>query len=764
MGKRTRLRTTKKKKTQNEKFRFFCHPLADVDPEIIKSALVSLASKSENDFSSLLNDILNLLRQKFPPHILAVLSGHGSFAGVTSDGVGERGMIERLEQHHIELLQALILKSDPSEWGQELATPTDLQLIIDKINDLADAFHQRRFASLEKERDPQQGAALGLQERIRLHTQAVRNWGYFSHVVQISFELYSPLDSQYGTAFGFTASNLIQVARCLVSLLEQRVSEKFRLLKIVFKEKQIKRFVRKYYEVYPFVKGDPEEYIKNIPESATLNMVKSRILAHSDIAFLNAFSFTPDEVASECDFDRDVVFKIFNVLSIRPGALKETNPEHIFMDNPVWSSPFVEINGEFFCPLPQIIFSHIHHIMRSLCEAAETANLKKSIEDRRAAYLENKVDFLLRKTLPSAKIVNGAKWRVGSVQYETDHIVKIDKTVIIFEDKSGTLSGPGLRGAQDRVKNHIHELIVKPSQQSARLESLIWKARSGDAEALSILSTVDLNFDGISRIIRVSITLDDFSILSSAEGALKEAGWIPADIQLATTLSIADFQCITEILEKPSFFVHYLTERQRFQKAVNVMADELDWLGFYLETGFNIWGIEDKKRTLELTGMSRVVDRYYASLGAGLKVQKPLPKIHPLFWSLINGIEGRAFLGWLDVSLDLLRCADYTEQGKIDKMLTQLKSKVRKNWCNPQHECSAMVTPPPIRDTAIVFHAYPEKLADRRKEVAYQLGSKAFELSGRARCIVIGMCIDQWNKPHSFIYIFNADMSDRIGN
>jgi hypothetical protein len=314
--------------------------------------------------------------------------------------------------------------------------------------------------------------------------------------------------------------------------------------------------------------------------------------------------------------------------------------------------------------------------------------------------------------------------------------------VIIFEDKSGTLSGPGLRGAQDRVKNHIHELIVKPSEQSARLEALIWQAHSGEAVASSILSTIDLNFGDIIRIIRVSITLDDFSILSSAEGALKEAGWIPGDIELATTLNIADFQCITEILEKESFFVHYFTERQRFQKAVNVMADELDWLGFYLETGFNIWGIEDKRRTLGLTGMSRVVDRYYTSLDAGLKVQKPIPNVHPFFSSLISSIEARAFLGWLDISIDLLRCADYTEQGKIDKMLTQLKSKVRKNWRDPQHECSAIVTPPPIRDTAVVFYAYPEKLADRRKEVADQLGSKALELSGRARCIVIGKCTD----------------------
>jgi hypothetical protein len=758
VGRRTYLRTTKKKsKKRDEKFRFRRHPLADADPDVVKSAIVSLASKSVENFPNLLQSILDLLRQKYPLHILAVLSGHGLVAGVTDGGVAERGMIERLEQHHIELLQALILTIKPGDWGQELAAPADVQLAIDKIIDLADAFHQRRLISFEQERDLQERTALGLQERIRLHTQAVRNWGYFSHVLQISLELYSSLDDQYRAALGFAASDLIKVARCLVSIFERRVSEKFRLLQIVFREKKISRFVRKYYEVFPHMEDDSEDFIKSIPGNASLKMVKSIILSHSDISFAELSIFTPDEVASESGLGYDAVFKVLDILSMVPGELKETNVEHIFMDNPIWKSPLIKLNNEFFCPVPQSIFSHVHHIMRSLSEAA---NFKKSIEERRATYLESKVDSLLRKALPSAKIVSSAKWRMGGIEYETDHIAKIDKIIIIFEDKSGAISGPGLRGAPDRVKHHIHDLIVKSSEQSARLESLIWQAYSGDPMALSILSDIDLNFGDISKIIRVSITLDDFSILSSAEGELKEAEWIPSDIELATTLNIADFQCITEILENQSFFVHYFIERQRFQKSVNVVADELDWLGFYLETGFNIWGIEDKRRTLGLTGMSRVVDRYYASLDAGVTIQKPCPKQLPFFNSLISSIESRAFVGWLDVNVDLLRSADCAEQKRLGKLLAQLKSKVRRNWRDPKHECSIIVTPPPIRDTAIVFFAYPEKLADRRRETADQLGSTALDVSGRARCIVIGKCIDQWEKPYSFIYIFKASPPD----
>jgi hypothetical protein len=89
-------------------------------------------------------------------------------------------------------------------------------------------------------------------------------------------------------------------------------------------------------------------------------------------------------------------------------------------------------------------------------------------------------------------------------------------------------------------------------------------------------------------------------------------------------------------------------------------------------------------------------------------------------------------------------------------MLAQLKSMVERNWRNPEHECSIVVTPPPIRETAIVFHVYPQELADRRKETASQLAAQALEASGRYRCIVIGRNIDRWDVPYSFISVVDT--------
>lgn len=114
----------------------------------------------------------------------------------------------------------------------------------------------------------------------------------------------------------------------------------------------------------------------------------------------------------------------------------------------------------------------------------------------------------------------------------------------------------------------------------------------------------------------------------------------------------------------------------------------MDFLGFYLDTGFNVGDLEKEKVSLALTGMSAPIDLYYNSRDAGVTLRKPVPKLSPYFSTLIGAIESRAFAGWSTVTTDLLRCASWEEQGKVEKLLAQLKKKVERNWRDPEHECS----------------------------------------------------------------------------
>ncbi|MET4425771.1 hypothetical protein [Bradyrhizobium sp. RT3a] len=733
--------------------KLFRHPLSSAEPAAVRAAFLKIAERKTEEFPTLIEAILQGFREKYPPHILAVMAGYGLSAPVSDAGVSAKRLTSKIEQHHIELLQALMLMLPISGWGEPPASPADIQKAIDSVADLADAFFARRYRAVEDTTDLQARTVLALQERLRLHTQMVRNWGYFSEVVQISSELYAPLDDAFRKALGFTASDLIVTGRHLVRLLEDRNTERFKRLKLSFRERTIPRLVRAFFKHHPEMKGDAEKFLSDIPDNVTPEQVKSDLLAHASISFVTVMCFAAPQVAQSSGLAVDTTGAVLDALSLRPGGLSGQDPERLFMANPVWRSPVVKVGSAYFCPAPQSLFSHIHEVMRSI---ADKIGLSKSLESQRAAYLEDKVKRLLSEALPTAQLRHGIKWRSDGVEYETDHVAAIDKTIVIVEDKSAALTAPGLRGAPDRVRRHVTDLIVAPSEQSSRLESIIWEAKAGDSNAAATLTPFGLDFAATERIVRISVTLDDFSILASAEGEMKEAGWVPRSLMLASTLNIADFQTTIDILGKPAYFLHYFAERERLQRALRIFADEMDFLALYLDTGFNVGDLEKEKVSLALTGMSAPVDHYYNSRDAGVVVRKPAPKLSPYFSALISTIESRAFAGWSTVTTDLLRCASWEEQRKVEKLLMQLQRKVERNWHDPEHECSLVISPPEVRDTAVVFYAYPPQHASRRKEIAEELASRALEVSGRQRCIMICRNTARWDEPYTSIVIVHA--------
>ena len=122
--------------------------------------------------------LLGHLQDGYPPHIIATLSYYGLPNVVTDDGVSDRPPVGNIRQHHIEILQALALTLSMEQWGDPPATPTVIQSIIDKTRDLTEAFWTKRLITLKRDHDTQKQTELQLCERLRAHTQIVRNWGY----------------------------------------------------------------------------------------------------------------------------------------------------------------------------------------------------------------------------------------------------------------------------------------------------------------------------------------------------------------------------------------------------------------------------------------------------------------------------------------------------------------------------------------------------------------------------------------------------------
>lgn len=721
-------------------------PMSPEDAAVIRIESVEEAKRQQKAFPVLVAQLQALFRSVYPPHVLAVIAGWGLRTAVSDDGFSSRPMIPGVEQHHVEMLQAMALTLPWAEWGQDPAEPEQIQQAIDTIIALGKAFQGRRYAAFAALTGDVEQALAALQDRVRTHTQMVRNWGYYGEVTRISRALYGPLDQQLEHHHGFTANQVINVLEALVQVIESQVDDRFRLLKDIFRASTISELVRSFFERYPGVAGDPHAFLDSLDPAEPIESVRGRLHIHADRWLVKCSVAPLGAVAERAGVTTDITARVLDRVCLRPGALTDRDVEHLFMANPVWAQPGVKTGADYFFATPQTVFSFVHDVFKPLFMEA---GLEDALARRRSAYLEQEAARVVTHALPGARVATGKGWAWQGVAYETDVLAVLDHTVIIAEAKSARLTPEGLRGSPQRVGRHITELVVEPSRQSQRLEEILWRAKSGDRAATEVTRTLGLDTSVVDTVVRITVTLDDFSILCAAEGVLRDADLVPRDIDLAPTLNIADFGCVADLLS-PAQFIHYFAERGRLQRRVNVVGDELDLLGLYLQTGFNLNGLPEVQN-LAIYGMSAAVDGYYTGRDAGFSVSKPHARQGALVRRLLGPLEARRPKGWTTMALDVLRAASFEEQEGLVQTLEVLRAGLlgAPGAVDPQN--SVVWTPPHAEDAVLVICLFRQADQAGRKNAILGLVDKALSLSGRSRCTFVGHMVEDWDAPWQLI-------------
>ena len=726
-----------------------------------KAAKAMWADKSEAQdsgaeaFPELMARLRSLLQTYYPPHIIAVMAGWGLRVGVGPLGVGSQSMIKGMSQHHVELLQAISLSLPRSEWGEQAADMSIMQEAIDIVLALPDAFVAVRRSRIESTTEPVAATMLSLQERLRIHTQMVRNWGGYQSMLEILRRQYAPLDLAVRERKGFGVFDVIAVIEATVAGIENQVGERFRLLKEIFRTRTIPELVRDFFQKFPGVEGDPEEFLAGLDANENIDSVRAALISHAD-RWLVVNAMAPvASIAMISGLSEEKTREVLDLISMPEGALSTEKPEHFFLANPVWTKPGIKCQDTYFFAFPQTAVSFLNQILQSLLAEA---GLKDRSDKRRATFLEEETLRIVGSVLPRGAIKPEAKWSWQGTGYETDVLVVLDRTVLIVECKSASLSPQGLRGAPERARRHVRELVAEPAVQSARLARVIELGREGDATALEVARELGIEPAEITTTVRISVTLDDLTILSAAEGELKAAGWIANDLELPTTLNIADLACVADMLERPTLFLDYFKRRERLQKTADVIGFELDFLGLYLETNFDV-GSTDGHR-LVIAEMSQEIDCYYQNVGIGHQGEKPAPRLHADFDAILRQLETRRPRGWTAMAMDLLSIGNIHNQTECTEAFEKLRSDVSRTKPAPENVNGFFVTPTQSYDVVIVFHAFRrdglafEELAIRR------LAGDALEQTGRSRCVFISRMIEAWDAaPYSAVGVIRTTAS-----
>lgn len=734
------VRTDKSVKNPSIKIHKLDNPLGQLgDREAVLANIDAQAGR----FPVLLDRALRLCRETDPLGLLAAAAHYGLTGSIGTDGIA-RPAPHAIEQQFVELFQGVALTLPGDEWGATIVSPQHVQTLFDLLPDLGRAFPMVRWSAQEEVDAPHANAILALQERMRLYTQAVRNWTYYQDAIAFSKALYGPLDTAFTEKLGFGPTDLIEVVRQLVAEAEKRSTDHMTLLARALQGGTAQQIFERYFRLKPQLKGTPADLLQHLPPNPTRQNAMAAVMAHHDLGLTELRTFTIEDTVSLTHFNPGVVEAVFKGLSLQPGCLAGSPLEHFFLSNPIWSAPgILNPDGSLFIAIPPLVFSHIHELMRRL---AVSGGLEEAVERRRAEFLEKEAETQFRSVLPDARLQTGIKWKVENTQFETDLTAVLNTTLIIVEAKSHRLTPEGLRGAPDRMKRHIRDLVLKPSEQSARLENLVWSAKSGNATASSILAPFDFDPRAIDRVIRLSLLLDNFDVLATDELGLKAAGWVPAEHALAPAIQVADLAHIVKILDHPILFLHYFVERARLQQDVTLFGDAVDLLGAYLDSSLVLDDQIETGMQIQLMGMSDKIDAYFEGVARGERAPKPKAQLAPFIENFLSELTGTKPDHWLSIGIDLLQIGNLTKQHELSNQVYQLRNRARRKPTDHFFMDRFFVKPANKNRPAIAFFAHIGISADARDAILQDL-ARQLSAEGYARRLVFSVPARDNNVP-----------------
>lgn len=714
--------------------------------EQLRASSIAAAHAATDAFPRHLERIRAILRECFPPHLLATISNWSMVHKTGPDGVAVDGIVAGLEQHHVELLQALLLRMERWEWGVEPASHQQVDAVIGELKALATAFQRRRALDLEEvSAEPQRLAVAFIQERLRDQTQMVRNWGSYDDMVRIVRDIHGPLDNAFRAHHGFGAIDLVDVATGLVDMIQQRLSDRLKLLDGIMRGRRRKAIVHAYFVRYDGVDGDPDEFLASLPPRTTLRQLRMMLHQHASTGLMLEFLIDPEEFAGRIGMAAPTVEKAFAALGLAPGALRAHEPEHLFLANPVWKRAAIRDGAEFLLFLPQTIVGFLPDVLRDLIAEA---GLQERLERRRARYLEDEMARLVAVALPTARLLPNVRWSWKDVPYETDLIAVVDKVVLIAEAKSAVLTDAALRGAVNSARRHVRELLVDPAVQSARLQDILMAAREGDDEAVTVATSLGLGIDpaDIEQTVRLSVTLDDFATLASAQAELKHTGWFPEGLVLPATMTLADLCTCVEILDRPLFFLHYLIGRERIQRIAPVFGDETDYLGTYLSSGLDLAEVEAGTHKGMFSRMSMAIDAYHLALGMGRDAEKPKPRVPAYVAAILEKLEIGQRPDWTTTGLALLDAVPPGTGDGIEEAMEELAAEVACGGRGPARP-GVLLACADSRRAVAAFHVFA---AEDRAEVPDRLqflARYAMETAETDRCVMFARMLERWDQP-----------------
>jgi hypothetical protein len=678
------------KMSERDRLNFFRFKEGEADREEAKREIRRKIAEAPAEFKRCLQLLAETVKRHQPWSIVSTLYFYNGFTLEKDSSASSGEEHWDLQQAFLEFIQGVSLRVDSNEFEREPVLPSDMQLFIQTLKSLFEALQLKNSEPLTNEE-------LTLEEQMLAHntmyqqqkTQFQRNWGFPFQTRRLTRAFFVEFDSEFEAEFGIEIEQVCSLLFCMPELIAEQVQE-FNSKRVrILNKKTTKEIMAQYHLEFTDLVRDPEFFEKFLDDRGInemekrLRVTRQMVQAHSDLRIGDLFEITVEKVMKACGLQpqyHSAVERLFRLISISAGDISDVPTEHIFGANPIWIKPLIRDQDKLQLPIPGLIYSFSLDILEELIRSRP--QLSKKFEKRKikSKALENETLILFKKHFPEASFFsNTVVKRDGKVIGENDLLMVYSSHAVIVEVKSGNLSASARRGSHLRMVSDFEKLLTDANDQANRFCNYL---RNGLDEGVVLADTsgrpISIDLSGVMIWQKLIVTAESLGFLSANLQSLTNSGLLKTKGELSPAASLADLEIVFDILSCPSEKLHYLMKRAEVQEHYESMADELDLLAVYLDTGLNIEATGGRQFAFVVNNPSEQLHQYYAhDEFIGEDGERPKTNLSDWWRAIISKIENRKPHGWSVMAAYLLN---------VD---THGQKKLQLEWGNQEKEVLA---------------------------------------------------------------------------
>lgn len=456
--------------------------------------------------------------------------------------------------------------------------------------------------------------------KTRLEALSVRGTGYTEHLIRVIHGCLDPFDDECRERLGFTATEALALTYGVADLISDRIAPLWEEAAAARSQMlvDLKRARRRGTASTAL----PDWVLKLAPTEAKMQ-VGMLLMTWMFRDSRTLATVTPADLAGTCSLPEDTCRAILDAFACPPELFRSEFHAYPGGAHPLTHQPILKLPEGYLLPVASSMIDAIRPRMEDLLQRDST--LWDRYVAARGRFLEREATSLVRQVLPGSQSWQGIKWRsTANAGSDLDGLVAVDDLGVRLQCKAGRLSAPARRGAPDRMKRDVADLITHAAKQHHELVAAL------AAEGPEALGFTNGQSSALLAPLQVEmiVCLDDVTVWATEAHELRKMDALPESADVPWVLSLTDLMVIADLLHGAEF-VHYALRRQRLERDGRIEAhDELDWVGHYLSEGLffdPFFDGNDSPSVFRLLSYTEPIDAWYFTREGARTVEAPKP-------------------------------------------------------------------------------------------------------------------------------------------